>query len=325
MFLLIGSLQDLWDRHKVPMFVLGVLVLYLGLFGYAGAKASLAALAKFDIRSITLILALVTVGYIVRFLRWNHYFRSLHLNTGLRYQALSFFSGLMMTITPMKAGDLWKAWFVQSVDDTPAGLVVPIVIAERVLDFVALTVFAALSLLYFYSINPTMILSAGIILVVVSLLSLISSRQAAAVGQRVPFVRNYMSKMTELSELMRVLFSPRTVAIALPLSLTAWFFEICALKLVFDVLSVDMGIATAMFVFSVGSIVGVLSLLPGGAIATETSMVGVLMVLGVARSAAVTSTVVIRGATLWYGTIVGVLIYTTYKLVQYRVGRKRLP
>src|SRR4029450_7817178 len=61
-----------------------------------------------------------------------------------------------------------------------------------------------------------------------------------------------------------------------------------------------------VLVFSLGSLVGALSFLPGGLGVAETSMTGLIQGVGDgARPAAVAATVLIRLATLWFAVVLG--------------------
>jgi uncharacterized protein (TIRG00374 family) len=73
-------------------------------------------------------------------------------------------------------------------------------------------------------------------------------------------------------------------------------------------LRLDLSLADTIAVFSLGSLAGALSLLPGGLGVAETSMTGLIRVLGdVPKAAAAAATVLIRLATLWFAVAVGLL------------------
>ena len=73
-------------------------------------------------------------------------------------------------------------------------------------------------------------------------------------------------------------------------------------------LDVNVSLAWAMFTFSVGSIAGGLSMLPGGLGAAEVSMLGLLLMAGLERPVAVSATVLARFGTLWFGLIIGIVV-----------------
>ncbi|WP_394327343.1 hypothetical protein [Haloplanus vescus] len=70
--------------------------------------------------------------------------------------------------------------------------------------------------------------------------------------------------------------------------------------------------------FGLGSVIGAASLLPGGLAAAEASMVSTLVILGYSRTIAVSSTLVIRVGTLWFGAVIGTLVFLSYRAYRRR-------
>jgi uncharacterized protein (TIRG00374 family) len=63
-----------------------------------------------------------------------------------------------------------------------------------------------------------------------------------------------------------------------------------------------------VFIFATSSLVGVLSMLPGGIGAVEAGLTGQFVAIaGLATGVAVALTLVIRLATLWFATLVGIV------------------
>jgi uncharacterized protein (TIRG00374 family) len=73
-------------------------------------------------------------------------------------------------------------------------------------------------------------------------------------------------------------------------------------------LDADRPFLLVVFVFAVSSLVGVLSMLPGGIGAVEAGLAGQFVaVAGLSTGLAVALTLLIRLATLWFATLVGVV------------------
>jgi uncharacterized protein (TIRG00374 family) len=73
-------------------------------------------------------------------------------------------------------------------------------------------------------------------------------------------------------------------------------------------LRLDLSLAETIVVFSLGSLAGALSFLPGGLGVAETSMTGLMRVLGeVPKAAAAAATVLIRLATFWFAVVLGLV------------------
>src|SRR5205809_8116926 len=91
-------------------------------------------------------------------------------------------------------------------------------------------------------------------------------------------------------------------------SAVSWFLESLAAYVCVRGLSLDLSLADTIVVFSLGSLAGALSFLPGGIGVAETSMAGVMRALGdVSKAGAVAATVLIRLATLWFAVAIGLV------------------
>jgi uncharacterized protein (TIRG00374 family) len=92
------------------------------------------------------------------------------------------------------------------------------------------------------------------------------------------------------------------------LSAVSWFCECLAAYVCVRGLRLDLSLADTIAVFSLGSLAGALSFLPGGLGVAETSMTALIRVLGdVPKAAAAAATVLIRLATLWFAVAVGLV------------------
>ena len=120
-------------RNLVLALALGAAVyLILAVLSDLGELA--AALESFDYALIPAILGLVALSYVVRFFRWTYYLRLLKVSVPTGINAAIFTSGLSMTISPGKLGEVLKSVFVRNVTGAPIARTAPAVVAERATD-----------------------------------------------------------------------------------------------------------------------------------------------------------------------------------------------
>lgn len=288
---------------------------FAGLFLLADADAVVRSLLSVDPGTVATVLALVVVSYGVRFLKWEFYLRELAIDVPLGSSLLTFFSGLMLVVTPGKVGEVWKAWFLRDREGVAASRTSAVVGAERVTDLLALTALAALGVVV-YRRSPAVLLAVGGVFV--GGLALLQWRTAclAALDRlaTLPVVGSHAESLESFYEGTYALFRPRPLAVAMLLSVLAWGLEGAALWVILGGFGADAGLVVGLFVFGLGSVVGAVSLLPGGLAATEASMVGLLVALGVARTVAVSSTLLIRVGTLWFGAALGTAVFGLSRL-----------
>ncbi|ADB62391.1 conserved hypothetical protein [Haloterrigena turkmenica DSM 5511] len=301
-------------EHGVWLTALLSVVVFLGLAAYADVGDVTNALATLRWRTFATVIGLTTVGYGFRFAKWHYYLRRLEVDVPLEASAVTFFSGLMMVVTPGKAGEVWKAWFLRDKRGVPASETTSVVGAERVTDLVALSAMAALGLLVYSRSSLPIVIVLGVIAVGIGLLQW--RRACLAILGRLeslPVVGEHATELERFYESAYRLFQIRPLVVATLLSLAAWGLEGVALWLVLEGFGVEATVVIGLFVFGLGSVVGAVSMLPGGLAAAEASMVGVLVTFGYPEAVAAAATVVIRVGTLWYAAALGTTVFLAYK------------
>lgn len=288
---------------------------FLGLSVFAGVDDLAAALRGFDPAAMAAVLVLTTIGYGFRFAKWEFYLRELDVDVGLRLSAVAFFSGLMMTITPGKAGEVWKAWFLREHAGSSVSEVTSVVGAERATDLIALSGMATLGL-WLYGRSSAAIVA--VVVVVVGGVLLLQWRTLClgllGYAESIPVVGDHADALERFYESAYALFGLRPLVVAVALSVAAWGLEGVALWLVLRGFGVEAGLVLGLFVFGLGSVVGAASMLPGGLGAAEASMLGLLVSMGYANAVASGATLVIRVGTLWYATVLGIVVFSAFKV-----------
>ena len=309
--------------HGLWITALLTVAVFFGLFLFGDAAAVVDAIQRLEWWRIGVVFALVTTSYGIRFLKWDFYRRELNIDVPVKTSLLVFVSGLMMVVTPGKAGEVWKAWFLRDLRDVPINRTASIVGAERVTDMLALAAFAFLGVLLFDQSSTTLI---AVTALFVGATVLLQWRTACLrilnTAGMIPVLGSYSSTIRDFYENTYTLFRPWPLSVSMGISIIAWGLEGLAFWIILDGFVSDPSLTLALFVFGLGSVVGAASLLPGGLAATEASMVGMLVIFEYSRTVAVSSTLVIRVATLWYGALLGTTVFLLYRSKQ---NRKEIP
>jgi len=293
---------------------------FFGLFLISGTGDVLAAVGTLEAWRVGAVFGLVTVSYGVRFLKWEYYLRELGVDVPLGTSLLVFVSGLMMVITPGKAGEVWKAWFLRDLRGVPVNRTASVVGAERVTDLLALVAFAFLGVFVYDQSATALVVVTACFLGGVALLQWRTAcLRLLAEVERLPLVGRYADEMRGFYDGAYALFRPRPLGVAMVVSLVAWGIEGIALWVVLDGLASSAPVPLALFVFGCASVVAAVRLLPGGLAAAEASMVGTLVVLGYSHTVVVSTTLVVRVGTLWYGAVLGTTVFVLHRFV----GRAR--
>jgi uncharacterized membrane protein YbhN (UPF0104 family) len=236
---------------------------------------------------------LTALNYFIRFWRWQRYLARLDIEIPLGRSFSIFVAGLTMTITPAKLGELVKCGLLRRSFAVPVRRSAPIVLAERVTDATGVVVLAVAG-------------GAGTDRWPLLVAALVGVGAIVAVV-RSPLLERF-ARLGEAPEAMKALLETRLLVGMTIVSAASWFCECLSAYVCVRGLHLGLSLADTIVVFSLGSLAGALSFLPGGLGVAETSMTGLIRVLGdVSKAAAAAATVLIRLATLWFAVALGLV------------------
>ena len=295
-------------RNLVLAIALGVAV-YLVLAVVSGFGSLSAALEDFDPALVPAILGLVLLSYAGRFFRWLYYLRILKVSVPLGVNAAIFASGLSMAISPGKLGEVLKSVFVRQASGAPVARTAPAVVAERATDGTGMVAWGFLGA-FALGLGPgTMVTflavaAVGIAVLRSKRLSLLAERELL----KVPVLDRLAPHLGDFHTSSNELLAVRPLTVGTLISFLSWGLECLAVYLCAVGLGTDMPFLLVVFVFAVSSLIGVLSMLPGGIGAVEAGLYGQFVtVAGLPTGLAAALTVLIRLATLWFATLVGIV------------------
>jgi uncharacterized protein (TIRG00374 family) len=125
--------------------------------------------------------------------------------------------------------------------------------------------------------------------------------------QRLPVLRSRVPHLQEIYASLRSLLSPSLLLLALALSVAAWGAEGLGFFLVVREYAPGAGLLPSVFNYTGSTFLGALSMLPGGLGAAEGALAALLHSQGLDTADAGSVTLLIRGATLWFAVLLGLL------------------
>jgi uncharacterized protein (TIRG00374 family) len=295
-------------RNLILALALGVAV-YLILAVFSGFGDLSQALDGFNYALVPAILGLVLLSYAGRFFRWLYYLRILKVSVPLGINAAIFASGLSMTISPGKLGEVLKSVFVRQASGAPVARTAPAVVAERATDGTGMVAWGFLGA-FALGLSPiTMVVFLGVAVLGIAVLR---SKRLSLLAERVlnklPLLKRFAPHLHDFHASSNELLATRPLVVGTLISFLSWGMECLGVYLCAVGLDADRPFLLVVFVFAVSSLVGVLSMLPGGIGAVEAGLAGQFVALaGLSAGLAVALTLLIRLATLWFATLVGIL------------------
>ncbi len=259
-------------------------------------------------------IGLSSVNYLLRFWKWELCLGWLDVRHGAprltyRRSLTIYLAGLSMSVTPGKVGEVLRSVLLRASDGVAFSRTAPVIGADRLTDLVALVLLAGLGALEHPRYLPVVVVTMGLVLVGVMVLG--SPRALSAILSRVgqtPGLGALVHRAEALAESSAIVLRWRRLAVLSVLSVIGWGLECVGYWLILHgFVGVDASLGLCTFLWAVTTLIGALSFLPGGLGATEGSLAVLVTRLagGVTMATAFASTLLIRGATLWYGELVG--------------------
>lgn len=303
-------------RRKFLYSLIAALLIYIALALYSDWGQLTSELQAFPLAYLVPVLLLTLVNYVGRCLRWHWYLRLLGSPIRLWDSVRTFGVGMLMVMTPGKAGEFLKPYMVKNVTGTPMSVTAPVILAERMLDGMAMLMLAAVGLFVFPNttarIVAALVLSVFVVFVVVVQVRPLAL-WAIGIGERLPVVKKFASQLHTFYESARIVFGLRNLLIGLTVGAICWAAEGMAFYVVLLGFGAPAGLDTmmvAVFIFCISTVIGAAVAMPGGLGGVEGSLVALtVQVLAFSTAQATAAALLIRFCTLWFGVLLGVISF----------------
>ncbi|MBN1449136.1 MAG: flippase-like domain-containing protein [Bacteroidetes bacterium] len=302
-----------WRKKLLLSLAFGALV-FIALTVYADIDGLVAAFAEFNWWFAPVILCCTLLNYVFRYWKWEFYTVTLDIQPTRKDNLIIFFSAFIMAVTPGKLGEVLKSYLLKQVNGTPISRSAPIVVAERLTDFIGLVLLLVVGA-YVFDISRGIVIAFAVFFALLTIL-LAWRRGSIAVIElfgRLPFLRRFLDNARSAYDSMYIMLRPRPLLVSIILSVIAWFFECFGYYIVLSVFETPPTMLKATFIYAFSTIVGAVSMLPGGLGTTEGSLTGLVQLAGASKEVAVASTFIIRSATLWFAVIIGVVVTLAFQ------------
>lgn len=279
---------------------------------------------KFKIAYLPLVLGLTFVNYLLRFVKWQFFLKQLDIIISPGDSFRIFLSGLAMSVTPGKAGEIIKSLLLKELSGAAVSRTAPVIFAERLSDGFALIILSLSGITVFH--YGREVLAAALLLMAAFVLvfKLPGVHNPLINGlSHMPVLRRFAGSFEVMVESAVRLMSLKGFLYTVVLGVISWSFECIAFYYVFIGFDYEVPLASATFTLAFSSIVGGVSMLPGGLGAAEGSLVGLLVkFIEVPTNVAAAATIMIRLCTLWFGVLVGTIAIVSNRMLLGLVNTK---
>ena len=277
---------------------------FVALVGYGDFGGTIDEIGNLSISYLLAGLGLALSNYLLRFLRWAFYLKVLKIEAPVDISALVFLSGLAMSITPGKAGELVKCYLLNSKTQVPVSRSAPVVVMERLTDVISVIILG-LTGFVLLPVPVIVVLAVALVVSVIGLMFALSRHALRLTG--LPILSKWSELLKDSQEGFKELAAPRVMVVGVAIGAVAWFAEGLALWVILRGIGSEIDLVRALPIYAAATLVGAVTALPGGLVGTEGSMLAFLQQSGVTRAGASAGTVLIRLVTLWFAVLVGLL------------------
>ena len=277
---------------------------FVALVGYGDFGGTIDEIGNLPISYLLAGLGLALSNYLLRFLRWAFYLKVLKIEAPVGISALVFLSGLAMSITPGKAGELVKCYLLNSKTQVPVSRSAPVVVMERLTDVISVIILG-LTGFVLLPVPVIVVLAVALVVSVTGLMFALSRHILRLTG--LPILSKWSELLRDSQEGFKELAAPRVMVVGVAIGAVAWFAEGLALWVILRGIGSEIDLVRALPIYAAATLVGAVTALPGGLVGTEGSMLAFLQQSGATRAGASAGTVLIRLVTLWFAVLVGLL------------------
>jgi uncharacterized protein (TIRG00374 family) len=306
-------------RRKILLSLLFALLIYMALALWSDWRALTSALRDFPWLWLPLVIGLTLVNYVGRLFKWHWYLRLLDIPIRRSDSARVFGVGMLMVMTPGKAGEFLKSYMVKHITGTPMAITAPVVLAERMTDGAAMLLLASVGLFAFP--DPKARWVAAIVFVNFLLTVIIIQIRPLALrildfGKHLPVVRRFADHLYSFYESSYLIFRPRNLLISLVIGTVSWVAEGLAYFVVLVGFGAEPSARTlliAVFIFCISTVIGAVFATPGGLGGVEGSLVALSSsLLTLPTAVATAAALLVRFCTLWFGVGIGVVSFALW-------------
>ena len=284
------------------------LIIFAGLSIYSDFTKITKIFLTFNYKYIPLILILAPLNYCFRYIKWNYYLKKVNIRISSKDNMLIFASALAMTVTPGKIGELLKSYLLKERNNIPISQTAPLVMTERLTDGISMIILASFGVLI-YDYGKGILFS--VILFMIIIICLAQSpkiiNKLINYFTKIKYLKKYVENIRTFYQNTYILFKIKPLLFSIIIGIISWSFEGLIIFLTLKAMDTKISLLASVFIVSFSSIVGAISMLPGGLLAAEGSIFGLLLLMKIPKDIATVTTIITRFSTLWLGVLIGII------------------
>lgn len=318
-------------RNRLLTGIAIIFVIYVALLLFTNTGELLTHLQAYPWALFLPVMLLKASAWFLRFWRWHYYLWVIKATGRISVldSAIIFVSGFAMVVSPGKLAELLKAVVLKVKTDVPVARSAPVVIAERVMDGVAVLVMLVLAYFLAGSVIDVgdyrflIFLSAGLLvagLIAVQLRPL--ANFALNVLRRLPLVGRLYAPLAAFYESSREIFHLRHVLPTGVLGSVAHLLDALSFCVILSGFGIEITWSLylqGVFITGLTAAIGALSGVPNGAGITEVTSSGMILAIIAPTNLVIVPAVALTAAMIegfshkWLRVLVGTVVAVIFR------------
>lgn len=295
-------------KGKIFIYLILGFIIFVGLSIYSDFKKILGILSIFDYKYLPLILILAPLNYCFRYIKWNYYLKKVNIHIDRKDNILIFASALTMTVTPGKVGELLKSYLLKERNNIPISQTAPLIMTERLTDGISMIILTSFGVLIYNYGKGILFFVIFFMLIIIYLVQSpkIINKLIDLLG-KIKILKKHSESFKIFYQNTYTLFKIKPLLFAIIIGIVSWSFEGLIIFLTLKAMDTNISLLASVFIVSFSSIVGAVSMLPGGLLVAEGSIFGLLLLMKIPKDIATVTTIITRFSTLWLGVLIGII------------------
>ena len=215
--------------------------------------------------------------------------------------------------TPLGLGQVVKSQLIKELHGISRSKTLPVIILERFFDIFAITMLVIFTIIQFFSIQSAVIVLISLVIISIAYVILMKGNLGYITKKisKISFLKKILPS-DEIYESLHTSLKFKKMISSLGLSLVIWSIDAVGVYLAFLSFNIDINFIQSIQYYLTSLVYGTISFLPGGVGLTEGSLIAQLMTNGFDFSFASSMTVFVRLTTIWFATILGLLVSSLF-------------
>lgn len=295
---------------KAVLLVIVSVIFYVSIFFYADMEKVIGGIGNIQWNYYPLIFLIVGLYTIIEGLRYHIFLKKVGVKTNIKDSLVISLAGHGLMITPGGAGSLIKSYLIKKKFGNSIASTGPIILVERWLELLSIVALVLITFVWHSMIEAQIISILG---VAVSILYLLTLRDAkifsiiSHIFSKIKYTKKFLTVIEESKTSLIPLLNLKTLSSTFGLTFLTKVLNLFVIFFIFNSVGVDIGVVLSGQIYYTSILLGALTLIPGGIIVADASMLGLILKNNIDFASATLVVVLSRFVTIWLGSLVGLV------------------